>query len=323
MGLHLLTHNAEHLIFVNTGFYEQQHHSIAPETQPSTFHQSFSGSKATQCGMQFSKPASATTASCSSTVNQKKAVLELETVKAKTDGLCEQFKTIEEHAKACFLEKKAEHQYKFQERLTTLPLFKQYEHTFLKVERDFILKADVEEIFEILEPHWNHVDYSLLECSINEFGTNELQEEMKKYIADLEHFEKKTTIQDYNLASLAQTSFPKHFVSVTITQDKDSAKCTLHEVRQFRNDIVNQSTINDYALLTTTSRSKSAEIVVAFPPDAITEMQEAFDVHFKMKHKIISVKFNQSLLRDLGTVVQRMACGRKRWKWGMYMHVHG
>ena len=54
---------------------------------------------------------------------------------------------------------------------------------------------DIDEIFDILEPYWDYTDYSLLEYLIKEFGTRELQQEMERYIAQLEQFEKDLAVQ--------------------------------------------------------------------------------------------------------------------------------
>ena len=112
--------------------------------------------------------------------------------------LQEQFVTTLIHTKICIMERESESMQSqsfllnFKVTLTTLPLSKRHQHLhFLKKEKDRIKKAkDIDEIFDILEPYWNYTDYSLLEYLINKFGTRELQQEMERYIAQLEQFEK-------------------------------------------------------------------------------------------------------------------------------------
>ena len=70
--------------------------------------------------------------------------------------------------------------------------------------------TSVDEICDILGPYWNYTEYAFLECLINELGTRELQEEMKKYIAELEQFEKKTSVRDFNLAAKKKLNLPAH-----------------------------------------------------------------------------------------------------------------
>ena len=91
----------------------------------------------------------------------------------------------------CLLEQEAKPESfltKFKVTLTTLPHSERFQHLlFLKQEKDRIMQAaDIDEIFDILDPHWNYTDHSLLEHLIIKFGTSELKQKMKKYIAALE-----------------------------------------------------------------------------------------------------------------------------------------
>ena len=211
--------------------------------------------------------------------------------------LQEQFVTVLAHTKIYFMEKETESQKflrKFQITVTTLPLSKKYQHLhFLKREKDAIMNAEnVSEVFDILDPYWNYVDYDFLKYIIKEFGTRELREEIRTYITELEKFEKKTSVQDYNLATLNQRNVPAYFRRVTVTQLKDPARCSLFEVRQFKNDIVNQSTLNGYAVFLESVSCSSVEITLAFPPEAYKELSVVFDVQFMKTHKIVSKVFS-------------------------------
>ena len=139
---------------------------------------------------------------------------------------------------------------RFKLTLKILPLSKRHQHLlFLKEEKQCIMNAtDVDEIFDILEPYWNYVDYALLEFLVKEFGTEELQQKMKQYIAELELFEKKTSVEDFDLAVKDKRVLRAHFRTVTVTQSKDPAKCSLYEVRQLKNEVVNRSTLSEYAV---------------------------------------------------------------------------
>ena len=210
-----------------------------------------------------------------------------------------QFVTVLTHTKICFMKKEAESVgflNEFRITLTTLPLSKRHQHMhFLKHEEDRIKKAkDIEEIFDILEPYWNYVDYALLKHIIKEFGTSELKEEMEKYIAELELFEKKTTVQNYDSATPDGRNVPAYFETVEVMQVKDPAKCTLYEIRQFQNDIVNQSALKEYSVFRKRVSCSSVNIILAFPPEAHADLVEVFDVHFMTTHKIESKVFCKS-----------------------------
>ena len=185
-----------------------------------------------------SKASSVPPINCSATVSAR--VLEIaKTVSQIQDRLA----TVILHTKICFT-KKAEPALflnMFKITLTSLPLSNKYKHLhFLRKEKDQIKMAkDIEKIWDILEPHWdsNYRDYALLERIIKEFGTSELQKEMKEYIEELEQFEKTTSVKDYNSATQIEPSF---------LQSKD-AHSSLYEVRQLENYRRNLSTLAEYS----------------------------------------------------------------------------
>ena len=227
--------------------------------------------------------------------SEKKEITE-ETARLRT-----MFTSLLIHTKICFMEKEEESKKflrTFQVMLTSLPLFKQHEDkNFLKKEKIHIKKAkDVDEIFDILEPYWNYVDYDLLEYIIKELGTSDLQEEMKEYITELEQFEKKTTVHNFSLATQGKEVIPAHYRELAVKLDKDSKECTLHDVRQFKNSVVNQSSLENYALLIERVSCSSVKIIFAFPPEAHASLSEVFkDEQFWRKHEILLQVFSESV----------------------------
>ena len=238
---------------------------------------------------------------CTSAVSQDSSVGDRNSCVAEEAAqLQEQFVIVLTHTKICFMKKEAtskEFLFEFQITLTTLPLSKRYEHMhFLKQEKDRIKKANIEEIFDILEPYLNYVDYAFLEFIIKEFGTSKLQKEMKEYIAELEKFEKKTTVKDS--AILDKRNVPAYFNKLTVTQAKDPAQCSLYEVRKFKNDVVNRSTLNVYAVYLKGVSCSSVNIIFALPPEAYAELLEVFDEQFMVTHKIVAMGLSCSTLHE-------------------------
>ena len=226
---------------------------------------------------------------------------EIKEITEETARLRTMFTSLLIHTKICFMEKEEESKKflrTFQVTLTSLPLFKQHEDkNFLKEEKIRIKKAkDVDEIFDILEPYWNYVDYDLLEHIIKELGTSNLQEEMKEYITELEQFEKKTTVHDFSLATQGKVVIPAHYRELAVKLDKDSKECTLHDVRQFKNSVVNQSSLENYALLLERVSCSSVKIIFALPPEAHANLSETFkDEQFWRKHEILLQVFSESV----------------------------
>ena len=134
----------------------------------------------------------------------------------------------------------------------------------------------------ILLPYWNYRDYAFLEKILKEFGTSVLQE-MKEYIADMDEFEKKTSVQDYNSVALDEIPIPDHFEELPLEYLKDPAQCSLYGVRQLVNRIVNRSTLTGYSVLV---KSVSCNSILAFPPEAYAELTEVLDEQFMKKHQL-------------------------------------
>ena len=211
-----------------------------------------------------------------------------QTIAKEAAELQHMFVTVVTHTTICFQEKEAAFLGKFRITLKNLPLSNRFEHLyFLDEKKDNIKKAkDVEEILDILDPHWNYREYALLEHIIKEFGTSKLKEEMKEYILKLEKFEKNTSVKDYNSAALDEIQIPDYYEELEITQSKDPTQCSLYDVRQLKYEIVARSTLTGYAVFLKSIRSNSVKIILAFPPGAHTYLSEALDKQFMETHQL-------------------------------------
>ena len=178
--------------------------------------------------------------------------------------------------------------------LTTLPISTKHRHMhFLEEKEDSINHAkDVNELFKILKPYWNYSDYSLLEHIIRVFGTKELISEVDEYIAELECFEKNTTIQNAEVATKCNFEVPDGFKTVAITQGKDPKKCTLYALRRFQGELADCAALMRYTLIKKLIRASSVKIVLAFPLKAFVYLKKVInDRQFKEMHEIVSVDF--------------------------------
>ena len=213
---------------------------------------------------------------------------EILAIKNKAAMLRTKFRCVLIHTKICFMDKEEESRKflrDFKVTLTSLPHEKKEE----------IKKANsVDEIFDILEPYWNYVDYDLLEFIIEEFGTSDLQEEMRKYIAELEQYEKKTTVHDLSVASQGKIVVPAHYRKLAVKLDKDPKMFTLHDVRQFKKSVQDESSLKEYAVLLEGVSCSSVEIILAFPPEAYAKLSEIISAfQFRKEHEVVSVVFSE------------------------------
>ena len=252
----------------------------------------------TESSLDHSATPSQDQTTCSPVGNTKLSSTEIQGIKNKAAKLKKKFTSVLIHTKICFTDKEEESRKflrDFKIMLTSLPLFKQHEDKeFLKGEENRIKTAkDVDDIFEILKPYWNYVDYDLLEHIIEEFGTEQLQEEMKQYIAELEQFEKKTTVQDFSLATEEKVVIPAHYRKLSVKLEKDPKMFTLHDVRQFKKSVENESSLKEYSLLFQGVSCSSVEIFLAFPPEAHAKLSEVINTsQFRREHKVVSLEFS-------------------------------
>ena len=205
--------------------------------------------------------------------------------------LQDRFATVITHTTICFVKKEEESEdflKEFAITLTHLPLSNKHKDLkFLGEEKERIdMAKNVREILDILRPYWNYRDYTFLQKILKELGTNDLKKEMKEYIADLEAFEKTTSVQDYNSAALDEIQIPAYFELLHLEQLKDPAQCSLYGVRQLVNEIVNQSTLTGYSVFIKSVSCSSIIIILAFPSEASTEMYEVFNEHFMKTHQL-------------------------------------
>ena len=242
---------------------------------------------------------------CSPVGDSKLSSAEIQGIKNKAAKLKKKFTSVVIHTKICFTEKEEESK-KFLKKLkitlTSLPLFTQYEDKdFLKEEKIRIEKAkDVDEIFEVLKPYWNYVDYDFLEHIIEEFGTEEIQEEMKEYVAELELFEKETTVHDFSLVIQGKEVIPAHYIKLAVKLEKDPKRFTLHDVRQFKKSVENDSSLKEYVVLLQEMSCSSVEIFLAFPPEAYAKLSEVISTsQFRKEHKVASVMFGEGTAASL------------------------
>ena len=184
----------------------------------------------------------------------------IETVVREASQLQDQFVRLLTHTKIEFLRRPAEFLGELRVTLTTLPLSGRFRHLyFLRTRKGHIMNAsNVDEIIWILDDYWDHTEYALLQCLVQEFGDSALQEEMSGYVAALEHFEKKTTIQEYNIAAsnckypLRHMYYGYNLSRVTVHLSKDPAVCTLYEFRQLKDSLMMRSSLEPYTVCTGT-----------------------------------------------------------------------
>ena len=191
---------------------------------------------------------------------------------------------------------------RFRITLKNLPISKKFEHMkFLADKCEAIRSASsVSMIFELLQGHWNYTDFALLHHIINEFGDEDTKKMMEKYISDLETFEKRTTIQDYEDATGMRKEVPHHFFQAAfeVQPCKYPSEYTLYEVRQIVESLAQQSSLQPYVPMIKKARIGSLVITIALPLPALELLQQALYKEFLATLNIVSVRI-PNLLFDV------------------------
>ena len=179
--------------------------------------------------------------------------------------------------------------YYFKIALTRLPLSKRYKRLYFlqKKKRKIIRAKGVQAVFDILDPYWNYVDYSLLEYIVKKYCDSTVKKQMKKYKCKLHKFEKETSVKDYTLAVPDDRRFPQDLSALTATLNIDGEKCSLYSIRRIKESIAEQASLQQYAVYTKDVHASSVVLTIAFPRTARKYIEKAMDKEFLNKHDII------------------------------------
>ena len=227
-------------------------------------------------------------------------------VARETSCLQEKFVAVLTHTKILFTKKESRSDEFLSElriTLTTLPLSSKFQHLlFLQNKRKEIKSAkDIDEIFDVLDRHWNWSDYYLLQRLIADFGDDSLKQDMSKYLAELEHFEKATTIY---LFRNAVESWKRHwncpvlFSEAVLMLQKDAAECTLYDLRKLKEAIASKSSLSECALFFRDVHASAVVMEIALPKDAVELILAALDAAFLQQHQIVSVTIDKKPLGE-------------------------
>ena len=232
----------------------------------------------------------------------------MDEVASKALQLQDQFVGVLTNAKIEFRSKPVGFVEKLRVTLTTLPVSRRFEHLhFLRDHSDQIMKANsVDEIFKILDRYWDYTDYALLQHLVERFGEEALKKEMSEYVAALEQFEKRTTIQESNTAS-SSSRYPKrkhdesylyNFSTVDLQLHRDPAVYTLYEARQLEESVAKRACLEPYAVRLKRVRPSSVTITFMCPRVALELILEALEKDFLEAHQIVSVTIDEKPLEE-------------------------
>ena len=137
--------------------------------------------------------------------------------------------------------------------ITLLPtILMEYKKTkkFVQENEKFFLKAEsIEEVFIIANYYWNFLNYSLLECIIKQFGSNDMIKEMEKYVTEIEFFRKNTLIKPFSKVYKIRSDFKNDERKKIVSKlEINFSTATIEDAEKYRRDLFGELSIPEFSI---------------------------------------------------------------------------
>ena len=163
---------------------------------------------------------------------------------------------------------------------------------------------NLEELFKLLRPYWDWVNYDLLESLVKKFGDDTLNQQLTKYLSELDTFEGETSIADFEEAvTYDGTGYDKSYrIKVEMKLERDPKQFTLRDVRILKRDIESRTALTPCAVMIKRVGSSSVRIILLYPLLALELLPPAMDKEFQASHDIVSITISRYWNRSLEDV---------------------
>ena len=196
---------------------------------------------------------------------------------------------------------------KFRDYLLDLPVARKVIHIkFLKQNEDEILEAkNIHKLFAILGRYCNYSNYEIIFHIVKKFCKG-LMQRMLSYRDLLIDFEKETAVDVYLCAISAypQGKIYQAFLRMTMKTDKPASLCTLYEIRQLKELIAENSSVESYAMYIEEPQEGSVNVVLHVPVGVGGMVGVVvMDPHFRQKTLLTDATVDGT---DLSTYLVRL-----------------
>ena len=179
--------------------------------------------------------------------------IKVKVAKASIEHLEGQFSTIKSAARQSLTKKEGRDPNfvdTFRDHLLDLPVSKRRVHIrfFSRNEDEILAAKTVHKLFIILGRYCNYTNYDIIFHIVNRF-CHELKERMEIYCDSLTSFEKATTVDVYLCAISAHPGgkLREGFIRMTMKMNKPPSQCTLYEIRELKESIEEEASLESYA----------------------------------------------------------------------------
>ena len=176
----------------------------------------------------------------------------------------------------------------------------------LKETLPYIYNAkSIGEIFGFLNLRvWNFLNYGLLQHIVEVYGDDKLHQKMEKYIALVDSFRKKTTLEVFWEAHPASKSCPEipstlreSLKRVTFKHGNLDGTASLQDIEQFRQNLALHVSLPDLTIILEDIRGWSVATVWLVPPsvaDRLADEVQKGNIDFLEQHNILELEIQDS-----------------------------
>ena len=200
------------------------------------------------------------------------------------------------------------------ESLSILPTELQTEYGAYLEEKLPVLEelGTVSRIFSRLSLHFTFLDYALLQHLIDEFGSEELKQDMSAYDEEIQVFLDEMTIIQLQDHLPGRQELPPHFDKLQMVIDKDPGKYSLRMVNELRKRFCNETKLSDIVFTLIGVGKVNSFILIFMVPSVLgSKMVESIsgvDDSFYQRECFISISLNQQQLYISRTLREKEVC---------------
>ena len=189
----------------------------------------------------------------------------------------------------------------FRDHLLDLPVSKKQIHVrFFTANEEAILEAEtIQKLFIILGRYCNYFNYEIIFHVVKRF-CYALKGRMLKYRDSLTSFEKATTVDVYLCAISARPGggVSEGFIQMTAKINKPSSECTLYEIRELKEAIEEESSLEAYATYIDAPGRGSVQVVLHVHEEVGWMVGVVFTLDFRRRHLLTDVTVDEKDLRE-------------------------
>ena len=181
---------------------------------------------------------------------------------------------------------------RFRDHLLELPVAKKAIHVkfFDKNEDEIFSAKNIKRLFTIISRYCNYSNYEIILHLIKKFCEAALKSRMIHYRDSLIEFEKATTIDIYRLAIPAhRDEVLEAFSKVVAKLKKPASVCTLYEVRQMNEALVEKGDLHSYSVYVESVSEGSVLVVLRIPPSCTGLVRTAITPDFARARHLTEV----------------------------------